>query len=280
MDKHEKQQVQPLSKSESEKLKIVGEYTLTQLKDLLSQTHIEHKEDINVKLWEPWVLKLGIVSDTHLNNKQCDIDSLHKFYEDADKEWVDAFVHAGDMTDWINVYKGQIYELMNLSFDDQLRYVEEHYPKIEWKDTYWISWNHDESRLKQWGISFGDALSKERADMKHLWFYNARVKLNGFDVELQHWWWSSPYAASYHLQRYMERIPQEEHLDLWVLWHYHRELSMLYRWALAMLPWAFLKENLLAKRFKLGNNISGSVVELKRDEQGKLEFLSHLYKYR
>jgi predicted phosphodiesterase len=221
-----------------------------------------------------------VVSDTHLNNKQCDIDSLHKFYEDADKEWVDAFIHAGDLTDWINVYKWQIYELLNLSFDDQLRYVAENYPKIDGKETYFISGNHDESWLKQWWINFGDAVSRERLDMKHLGFYNASLKLNGFDVEMQHGWGSSPYAASYHLQRFMERIPQEVHLDLRVLWHYHRELSMLYRGALAMLPWAFLKENLLAKRFKLGNNISGSVVKLKRNEDGKLEFLPHMFKYK
>lgn len=71
------------------------------------------------------------MSDTHLNNKQCDIDSLHRFYEDADKEGVDAFIHSGDLTDGINVYKGQIYELLNLSFDDQLRFAEKEYPKID-----------------------------------------------------------------------------------------------------------------------------------------------------
>lgn len=276
-----KEKVSPeITKEEIMKLKLVQNISPKQIQEILSQSHMTNKKEINKIIWNTWELLLWVLSDTHLNNKQCDVDSLHQFYEDADKEWVDAFVHAWDLTDWINVYKGQIYELLNLSFDDQLRYVAENYPKVEWKDTYFISWNHDESRLKQWWINFWDAISRERPDMKHLGFYNAKLKLNDFDIEMQHWWGSSPYAASYHLQRYMERIPQEEHIDLRILGHYHRELSMLYRWALAMLPWAFLKENLLAKRFKLGNNITWSVVKLKKNEDGKLEFLPHMFKYK
>lgn len=275
----EKEQLSSLDKAELEKLRIVAWLTPAQLKDMLSQSQISHKKDIDINIWEPWEIKLWIVSDTHLNNKLCDIESLHKFYEDADKEWVDAFIHAGDLTDWINVYPWHIYELMNLSFDDQLKYVEENYPKIEWKQTYFISWNHDEARLKQGGMNFGNVVSKLRDDMIHLGFYNANIHLNWFSLELQHWWWWSPYAISYHLQKYMERIPQKEPIDLFVLWHYHRELFMMYRWALALLPWAFLKENLLAKRFKLGNNIAGWLLDIKRDKDWKVTYAPILHKY-
>lgn len=275
----EKQEVVQQTKQELELLKIVAGFTPTELKQLLKQAQIEEKKQIDEIIWKEWEIKLGIVSDTHLNNKLCDIDSLHRFYEDANNEWVDAFVHAGDLTDWINTYPWQVYELLNLSFEDQLKYVESNYPKVDGKKTYFISWNHDEQWLKQGWINFGNAISKLRDDMIHLGFYNAKIHLNWFTVELQHWWWSSPYAVSYHMQKYMERIPQNEPIDLYILWHYHRELFMMYRWALAMLPWAFLKENLLAKRFKLGNNIAAWILQMKRDKTWKIEYIPHLHKY-
>jgi DNA-binding CsgD family transcriptional regulator len=49
MDKKEKQQVQPLTKRQQELLKITAELTPAQLKEILSQSHISNKKEIDVK---------------------------------------------------------------------------------------------------------------------------------------------------------------------------------------------------------------------------------------
>jgi predicted phosphodiesterase len=264
---------------DKQKLNLLKWMSLKDIKELINHSSLEQKKHINEIIWEAWHLLLWVISDTHYNNKLCAEQQIEDLYWEFADAGVDAIIHTGDITDWYNVYKWQIFELLNVSFDDQLKYVSEKYPKIEGKNTYLIQGNHDESWLQQAGIDFGKALEKLRPDIINLWFYYAKLGLNNINIWLQHWWWSTPYAVSYHIQKYMERIPKTSDLDAFVMWHYHRELFMMYRDMMAMLPWAFLKEWLLAKRFKMGNNLAGAILEIEKDENGKCKFNPSFIKY-
>lgn len=242
----------------------MGDLSPNQLKELLHNIKLNTKKEIDEVLWTPAHLKLWIVSDTHLGSKHCALDELWEFYDIAKWEWVEAFVHAWDIVDWDSVYSWQIYELEKLWFDEQVDYAVKNYPDV-WLPTYAIAWNHDESFLKKTWWDVLKAISLLRKDIINLWFYDARIKLNGVDINLHHGWGSMSYAKSYKIQKLLENINPKDQPNMFISWHRHTALYMFYRKIHSFLPWAFLKENLLAKRFNLDNTIWWRIVEIDLD---------------
>jgi predicted phosphodiesterase len=57
------------------------------------------------------------------------------------------------------------------------------------------------------------------------------------------------------MKKYLDSLPVENQPDIFALGHYHTALYDLHRGIHGFMPGAFLKENLLAKRFNLDNCI-------------------------
>jgi len=246
---------------------------LKELKELFKIKTLETKKQYCEKIGDEGELVLWIVSDTHLGNKLCALDELKEFYEIAKKEWVQVFVHAGDLTDWVpEVYRWHTFELAEPSAMGQVDLVVKEYPKIDNANTYYILGNHDQNALKKVGLDISQYISMLRDDLKFIWWYNGRIILNWIIVELQHWGGTWSYAVSYKLQKYLETYRPDEQPDIYILWHYHQALYMVYRWIHSFLPGAFLKENLLAKRYKLGNTIWWWIVRIKKKNGKKQVF--------
>jgi hypothetical protein len=70
--------------------------------------------------------------------------------------------------------------------NDQINDVIDNYPKRDGIDTYYILGNHDENWLKLVGYDISKTIDMIRTDLHCLGWYNARIKLNGVDVELHH----------------------------------------------------------------------------------------------
>lgn len=261
---------------DKKKLKLLSEMSLKDVKELLIQKTIHTKNEIAENIWEPWYLKIWLIGDTHLWAKQHAKDELGEFYDKAKSKKVEAILHAWDLLDWENVYKGHIYELDKHWFDEQLQDVISNYPN-NGINTYYIEGNHDESFLKNAGADIWQAISKIRKDLICLGFYDARVKLNWIDIELHHWGGSQSYAKSYKQQKYLENTDPFDQPKLVGEWHFHDVGYIFYRKIHSFLVGSFLKQNLLAKRFKLGNTIGGWIIELEIDKKGwtmiKMEFL-------
>lgn len=254
------------TKDETKKLNMIQQYSPKELEEILYRLNINEKTNIDEIIWEKWYLKFWLLSDTHYWNKMCANDEIGEFMDKAKDEWVECFMHAWDFVDWDNVYTGHVYELDKLWFDEQLKNVIENYPDT-WLPTYAISGNHDESFLKK---SWGDilkAISLVRKDIINLWFYDARIKLNWVDVNLHHGGWSMSYAKSYKIQKLLENIDPNNQPNVFAAGHRHAAVYLFYRKIHSFLPGAFLKENLLAKRFNLDNTIWGWVVEIEIDEK-------------
>ena len=226
------------------------------------------KKEIDKVIWEPWHLKFALVSDTHFWAKQAARDELGEFYDRAKDKWVEAFVHAWDIVDGNDVYQWQQFEQDKVWFEAQLQDIKDNYPDV-WIPTYFIWWNHDEKFLKQNWINICKAIETVRQDLINLGFYDARLKLNWIDINLHHWWWSLSYAKDYKMKKYLDSLPVENQPDIFALWHYHTALYDLHRGIHGFMPWAFLKENLLAKRFNLGNVIGWWIIEVDKDEKWK-----------
>ena len=257
-----------MSKWDKKKLELLERYSPKDIQEMLTYIATTSKREINETLGEPWHLKFWLVSDTHFWAKQCARDELWEFYNIAKDKWVECFVHAGDIVDWNDVYHWQQFEQDRVGFEQQLNDIKENYPNV-WIPTYFIWGNHDEKYLKQNWINICKAIETVRQDLINLWFYDARLKLNWIDINLHHGGGSLSYAKDYKMKKYLDSLPVENQPDIFALWHYHTALYDLHRGIHWFMPWAFLKENLLAKRFNLGNVIGGWVIEIDKNEKGE-----------
>lgn len=257
-----------MSKSDEKKLQLLKHYSDKDIQEMLNYIAMSTKKEINETLWEPWHLKFALVSDTHFWAKQSARDELWEFYDRAKEKGVEAFVHCWDIVDWCDVYWGQQFEQDKVWFSEQLEDIKQNYPKV-WIPTYFIWWNHDEAYLKKNWVNICKAIETVRQDLINLGFYDARLKLNWIDINLHHWGWSLSYAKDYKMKKYLESSPVEWQPDIFALGHYHTALYDLHRWIHGFMPWAFLKENLLAKRFNLDNTIWGWIIEMDKNENGE-----------
>lgn len=268
VSKYRWQLIDALSKGDKKKLKLLEHYNEKEIQEMLNYIATNTKKEVNDVLSEPWHLKFALLSDTHFWAKQCAKDELWEFYDRAKDKWVEAFVHCGDIVDGCWVYKGQQFEQENVWFESQLQDIRDNYPNV-WIPTYFIGGNHDENFLKANGVNICKAIETVRQDLINLGFYDARLKLNGIDINLHHWWWSLSYAKDYKMKKYLDSMPVENQPDIFSLGHYHTALYDLHRWIHWFMPWAFLKENMLAKRFNLDNTIWGWVIEIDKNEKGQ-----------
>lgn len=257
---------QKKDKEWEKKLKLLEHYSPKDIQEMLNFIAQNTKKEIDEVLWEPWHLKFALVSDTHIWAKGCAIDELWEFYDRAKDEWVECFVHAGDIVDGCDVYSWQQFEQSRVGFSEQLDELKTKYPNV-WLPTYFIWWNHDEKFLKQNWVNICKAIETVRQDLINLGFYDARLKLNWIDINLHHWGWSLSYAKDYKMKKYLDSLPVENQPDIFALWHYHTALYDLHRWIHWFMPGARLKENLLAKRFNLDSNIWGWIIEIEKDEK-------------
>jgi predicted phosphodiesterase len=257
-----------LSKWDKKKLQLLEHYTDKDIQEMLNYIAQNTKKEVNEVLSEPWHLKFALLSDTHFGAKQCAKDELWEFYDRAKDKWVEAFVHCGDIVDGSDVYKGQQFEQSEVWFSNQLQDITQNYPNV-WIPTYFIWWNHDEAYLKGNWVNICKAIETVRQDLINLWFYDARLRLNWIDINLHHWGGSLSYAKDYKMKKYLDSLPVEWQPDIFALWHYHTALYDLHRWIHGFMPGAFLKENLLAKRFNLDNTIWGWIIEIDKNEKGQ-----------
>lgn len=257
-----------LTKDQRKKLDLLEHYSEKEIKEMLSYIASNTKKEVDEVLWEPWHLKFGLVSDTHFGSKAAAIDELGEFYDRAKDKGVECFVHCGDIVDWCGVYKGQQFEQSWVWFTDQLTSIRDKYPNV-WLPTYFIWWNHDENFLKANGVNICKAIEQVRQDLINLGFYDARLKLNWIDINLHHGWGSLSYAKDYKMKKYLDSLPVENQPDIFALGHYHTALYDLHRGIHGFMPGSFMKENLLAKRFNLGNTIWGWIIEIEKDKNWK-----------
>lgn len=257
-----------LSKQEKNKLELLEHYSDKDLKEMLDYVARTTKKEIDKVIWEPWHLRFAMIGDTHIWAKACALEELHKFYEDAKAEWVEAFLHCGDLVDWCGVYKWQQFEQSEKWFDEQVEKVVRDYPNV-WIHTYFVGGNHDESFLKWAWADISRVISSLRDDLINLWYYDATLNLNWIKIQLQHWGGGNSYSKDYKLQRYIDSIEAWKEPDIFGLGHYHQAIHSLHRGIHGFMPWAFLKQNLLAKRFRFPNVIGGWIVDIDKDAEGK-----------
>lgn len=202
-----------------------GEYRINVLTKVILPNDNEYTLNEDTK-----VIRLGIVSDTHLCSKYQQLTLLNQAYMDFHNRGITTVLHVGDLTD--GDYKNRpdhIYSLFRIGASDQADYVCEMYPKIKGLKTYFIQGSHDATHIKNGGADIGRMVSQERKDMINLGVGQATFKLNGCKIEMLHPSGGSAYAYSYKPQKIVDSMTGGEKPNILLIGHYHKNLYMMYR---------------------------------------------------
>jgi predicted phosphodiesterase len=149
--------------------------------------------------------KLMFVSDTHLGCKQCDLTGLELAYDYGKESGVKDVFHEGDLCDGINVYPGQINNLLVWGVDDMVDYVVDNYPKRKDMTTHFITGNHEEKVYKQVKVDLGMLINDQRDDLHYVGRNLAKAKINDLSLWQVHYQGSVAYSIGYRAQKYIRQ---------------------------------------------------------------------------
>lgn len=170
-------------------------------------------------------IPLLLISDTHLCSKYDRLDILRYLYEKAQDRGIRHILHSGDFTDGRSNRPEHIYELREISYEGQVDYCVEKYPKFDGR-TYVISGNHDDWWYKSTGSEIVKAIANRRDDIVYLGSDVADLSIGKLKIRLFHGKGGLAYAKSYKVQKYLDSIPLDERPDILQTGHIHQSFYM------------------------------------------------------
>lgn len=170
-------------------------------------------------------IPLLLISDTHLCSKYDRLDILRYLYEKAQDRGVRHILHSGDFTDGKSNRPEHIYELREVSYEGQVDYCVEKYPKFDGR-TYVISGNHDNWWYKSTGSEIVKAIANRRDDIVYLGSDVADLNIGKLRIRLFHGKGGLAYAKSYKVQKYLDSIPLDERPNILQTGHIHQSFYM------------------------------------------------------
>lgn len=229
-------------------------------------------EDKKVRIpVEGRVVKFGVVSDTHLGSRYCQMSFLRWTYDHFKKNGAKFVLHAGDIVDGEGVYAGQSYEICAHGFDEQLEYAVVNYPNT--LPTYFITGNHCLSFFeKKGGADIGKALEKQREDLHYLGQLGAFVYIGQAKVYLVHPSGAPPYAISYRGQKLVENMSTENKSNVMILGHYHQSYTFFVRNTYLIGGGGFQGQTPYLRRKAVFPVIGGYLIEIELDHKGIARF--------
>lgn len=171
-------------------------------------------------------LKLCLISDTHLCSKYDRLDILNYIYEKAEKNGVKHILHSGDFTDGRSNRPEHVYELKEISYDGQVDYCVDKYPKSQLIKTYAIQGNHDNWWYKSTGSEIIRSIAKRRDDIVYLGTDYADVKIGKVKIRMFHGSGGAAYSKSYKLQKYVDTIAIKDMPHILQTGHIHQSFYM------------------------------------------------------
>ncbi len=167
-------------------------------------------------------LKLLLISDTHLCSKYDRIDILKYLYERAGELEVKHVLHSGDFSDGKSSRPEHCYELKELSYDGQVDYCVDKYPRVDGITTYVISGNHDDWWYKSNGSDIVNSVAKRRDDIVYLGPDAANMKIGKLSIHMFHGKGAQAYAKSYKAQKYLDAMNVKDRPHILQLGHIHQ----------------------------------------------------------
>lgn len=240
-------------------------YTLN-TKVTSSYFEYKHYQDVDK------VIRIGIVSDTHMGSIFHQQTYLQMAYDDFQKQGITNVYHAGDISDGhYSNRPGSVYELYAIGFDQQLDDIVKNYPKRDGITTYFITGNHDATHVMNGGANIGRAITNQRNDMVYLGHNYAKVWLTEkLDMDIEHPGDGSSYAYSYKPQKRIDIIQGGQKPKILIIGHYHKWFSMFYRNIWAFLLASFESQSTFMRGKALVSDVGYLILEIHVNKQGDI----------
>jgi hypothetical protein len=218
-------------------------------------------------------LHFAVISDTHCGSKFARTAELGEFIHQAYDAGCRDIFHPGDIIDGIDIYKGQLFELVSPAVSDQINIALDSLPALEGLSYHFITGNHDETVRKLVGMEPGrlieqQARSRGRSDMHHLGaeraqvFYGGEAEGEGINVELFHPGGGGAYALSYKLQKYVEGITSGTKPQIMLVGHFHSYVKIFHRNIWAFQCPAFQSQTPFLLKFGKNPTVGGLIMEV------------------
>lgn len=166
----------------------------------------------------------GVISDTHLGSKHERLDELHNAYRVLEDEGVTEVFHPGDLVCGSGIFPGQVNEIHQHTYTDQVDYAVANYPVSKTITTRIIGGNHDlEGDFGRVGANPVVAFCNRRDDFEYLGDYRASVELEqGTRIYLLHPKGGMGYAADYKIRKLAEGFESGSKPNVMLVGHFHR----------------------------------------------------------
>lgn len=220
-------------------------------------------------------ITVGIVSDTHLGSREEALPELLAAYEEFEARGIDTVLHAGDLVAGIGIYRGQVANGLAAgmnTYNAQVDYAAEVYPRIDGITTYMIAGNHDiEGEAGRVGFDPVKAVCYRRKDIVYCGAYHGSLELpNDAHVTLVHGRGGGGYAISYKPQRYVESLPPGRKPAMLIFGHWHVSGFFRHRSVTCLLAGCFEWQTDLLVRLGLQPDVGAWIVTLRLGDDGSV----------
>lgn len=166
----------------------------------------------------------GVVGDTHLGSNHERLAELHMAYRIMEDEGVETVYHVGDLVSGVGIFPGQANEIQHTTYEGQVRYAVENYPRAANLHTHIIAGNHDlEGDFGRIGANPVLAFCNQRDDFTYAGDYLATFELaQGTRIDLLHPKGGIGYAADYKLRKIAEGFEAGRKPHVLFCGHWHR----------------------------------------------------------
>lgn len=242
--------------------------------------HIEKvvpsRTNLHKSLLEGNKITLGIVSDTHLSSNEEALSELHLAYDIFAERGITEVLHAGDWTCGAGIFRGQVSEIKNHTFEQQVEYLVDNYPRRDGIVTRGISGNHDiEGDFGRIGANPVVALANQRDDIEFLGDYSAWINYGPSDenpcwIHLLHGKGGMSYSYSYKAQKLADGYRAERMPALLAVGHWHVRGAFEARGVQVLFPACFEWQSPFLTRLGLSPAVGFHILTLTIGDDGTL----------
>lgn len=218
-------------------------------------------------------IKLAHISDTHLASKIDDIDTIKRIYDKAEDMGVDAIFHAGDFVDGIVSVPNYFRNLKETTYEGQLHYAIDRYPKYSGK-TFAVSGNHDDYWTKLTGKEIIKDISEKRDDIVYLGPSRRIVYVDGLKINVLHGRFK-PDAVVHDINSYIDVIPEGKKPNYVHSGHYHTSDYSIHDGVKKFRTSSLMRQSPYEKKRALIPEESMYFVDVYFDDNGNVAEITH-----
>lgn len=246
------------------------------------QKVVPDKLNLHKSLLDGDQISIGLVSDTHLSSNEEALAELELAYDVFAERGITEVLHAGDWTCGAGIFRTQAAEIKNHTFEDQVDYLVDHYPRRAGITTRGISGNHDvEGDFGKIGANPVIALANRRDDIEFLGDYSAWVELpNGAWLHLLHGKGGMSYAYSYKAQKLVDGYASGRKPAILAPGHWHVSGHIEARGVHVVWPACFEWRSKFLERLGLSPSVGFHILHLTLGDDGSLvRFMPEFFRF-